>query len=425
MKHKRYDRIGEELYSGQLKNGLTVNVVTKPGFRLSYAVFAANYGGAHRRFSLGGRMHDTPAGVAHFLEHKMFDMPDGDNALSVLSANGAQPNAFTSSGMTAYFFDCTSGLEENLRMLLRFVSTPYFTQETVDKEQGIIGQEICMVEDNPGYVVYNRLMRMLYEHHPIRDQVAGSIESIAEISAETLYNCHRVFYAPSNMALCVAGDCDPERIFGLASELLPHERAEIPRADMGQPEAKLPSKGYNEELMEVSAPQFLIGARVTPASGGEKLLRQKIVAQLALRTVFGTSAEFYSRLYSGGMLNRDYDYQTDYSAGTATIMLGGESAEPQRVLAELNAELARVFGSGLDEAAFEAARRASFGSRLRGLESFDSLCLSLVDGIFGGYCALDAYEVLKSVTKAECEDFLKTFMTPDRLAMSVINPVKA
>ncbi len=141
--------------------------------------------------------------------------------------------------------------------------------------------------------------------------------------------------------------------------------------------------------------------------------------------MFGTSAEFYSRLYSGGMLNRDYDYQTDYSAGTATIMLGGESAEPQRVLAELNAELARVFGSGLDEAAFEAARRASFGSRLRGLESFDSLCLSLVDGIFGGYCALDAYEVLKSVTKAECEDFLKIFMTPDRLAMSVINPVKA
>lgn len=149
MKHKRYERIGEDLYVGQLKNGLTINVVTKPGFRLSYAVFATNYGGAHRRFSLGGVMHDTPAGVAHFLEHKMFDMPDGDNALSVLSSNGAQPNAFTSSGMTAYFFDCTSGFEENLRMLLKFVSTPYFTQETVDKEQGIIGQEICWLRITP------------------------------------------------------------------------------------------------------------------------------------------------------------------------------------------------------------------------------------------------------------------------------------
>ena len=425
MKHKRFERIGEDLYTGRLRNGLTVNVVTKPGFRLSYAVFATNYGGAHRRFSLGGRMHDTPAGVAHFLEHKMFDMPDGDNALSVLSANGAQPNAFTSSGMTAYYFDCTSGFEENLRMLLRFVSTPYFTQETVDKEQGIIGQEICMVEDNPGYVVYNRLMRMLYEHNPIRDQVAGSIESIAEITAETLYNCHKAFYAPSNMTLCVAGDCDPERIFAIADELLPRERAEVPKADMGAPETELPLKGYNEECMEVSAPQFLIGAKIAPAPDGEALLRQKIVAQLALRTVFGTSAEFYNRLYAEGTLNRDYDYEIDYSAGTATIMLGGESAQPQKVLGEINAELDRVFKNGLDGDAFEKAKRASFGSRLRGLEDFDSLCLSLVDGVFGGYCALDACELLESVTKAECEDFLKTFMTPDRLAMSVINPVKA
>ena len=425
MKHKRFERIGEDLYTGRLRNGLTVNVVTKPGFRLSYAVFATNYGGAHRRFSLGGRMHDTPAGVAHFLEHKMFDMPDGDNALSVLSANGAQPNAFTSSGMTAYYFDCTSGFEENLRMLLRFVSTPYFTQETVDKEQGIIGQEICMVEDNPGYVVYNRLMRMLYEHNPIRDQVAGSIESIAEITAETLYNCHKAFYAPSNMTLCVAGDCDPERIFAIADELLPRERAEVPKADMGAPETELPLKGYNEECMEVSAPQFLIGAKIAPAPDGEALLRQKIVAQLALRTVFGTSAEFYNRLYTEGTLNRDYDYEIDYSAGTATIMLGGESAQPQKVLGEINAELDRVFKNGLGGDAFEKAKRASFGSRLRGLEDFDSLCLSLVDGVFGGYCALDACELLESVTKAECEDFLKTFMTPDRLAMSVINPVKA
>ena len=425
MKHKRFERIGEDLYSGQLKNGLTINVVTKPGFQLSYAVFATNYGGAHRRFSLGGEMHNTPAGVAHFLEHKMFDMPDGDNALSVLSANGAQPNAFTSSVMTAYFFDCTSGFEENLRMLLKFVSTPYFTQETVDTEQGIIGQEICMVEDNPDYVVYNRLMRMLYEHNPIRDQVAGSIESIAEITAETLYNCHKAFYAPSNMTLCVAGDCDPEKVFAIADELLPREKEEVPKADMGSPESEKPIKSYNEEQMEVSAPQFLIGAKVTPSPAGSTLLHQKIVAQLALRTVFGTSSEFYNRLYADGTLNRDYDYEIDYTAGTATIMLGGESASPQKVLGEINSELARVFNDGIDETAFETAKRASFGSRLRGLEDFDSLCLSLVDGVFGGYCALDAYEVLESVKKSECEYFLKAFMAPDRLAMSVINPVKA
>ena len=180
-----------------------------------------------------------------------------------------------------------------------------------------------MVEDNPGYVVYNRLMRMLYEFNPIRDQVAGSIESIAEITAETLYNCHKAFYAPSNMTLCVAGDCDPEEVFAIADELLPREKAEIPKADMGQAESEKPIKSYNEEQMEVSA-----------------------------------------------------------------------------VIKVYQPEKGR-------------------------LEDFDSLCLSLADGVFGNYCALDAFEVLGSVSKNECEDFLKAFMTPDRLAMSVISPVKA
>ena len=424
MKHKRYEKIGEDLYSGQLHNGLQINVVTKPDFKLAYAVFATNYGGAHRRFYLGGQMHDTPAGVAHFLEHKMFDMPDGDNALSILSANGAQPNAFTASGMTAYHFDCTDGFEENLRMLLKFVSTPYFTDETVAKEQGIIGQEICMVEDNPGYVVYNRLMRMLYEHNPIRDQVAGSIESIAEITAETLYNCHKAFYAPSNMTLCVAADCDPERIFDIANEMLPRDRAEIPKADMGPAESDMPAKTYNEEFMEVSAPQFLIGAKVKPAPNGDALLRQKLTAQLAMRTLFGTSGDFYNRLYSDGTLNRDYDYEIDYAAGTATIILGGESDKPQAVLEEIKREISNVSENGLDKAAFEAAKHASFGSRLRGLEDFDNICLALVDGVFGGYCALDSFSMLESISIEECESFLNSFMAADRLALSVISPVK-
>lgn len=191
-----YKNIGETVFSATLANGLRVRVVPKPGFNSFYAVLAANYGGAHRRFELDGAHVDTPAGVAHFLEHKMFDMPDGDNALNILTANGADPNAFTSSGMTAYYFQCTENFEENLRMLLRFVSTPYFTEETVSKERGIIAQEILMGEDNPGVALYYNLLRMLYAHHPIRDRVAGTVDSIAEISADTLYACHRAFYAP-------------------------------------------------------------------------------------------------------------------------------------------------------------------------------------------------------------------------------------
>ena len=199
MQSKEFKNIGETVYGTTLPNGLRLRVIPKRGFSTCYAVFATNYGGAHRRFAIDGRIEDTPAGVAHFLEHKMFDLPNGDNALNLLSANGASPNAFTSSGVTCYYFQCTEGFEENLRMLLHFVSTPYFTSETVQKEQGIIAQEIRMGEDNPGIALYYNLLKMLYAHHPIRDRVAGTVESISEISDKTLYDCHRIFYAPSNM----------------------------------------------------------------------------------------------------------------------------------------------------------------------------------------------------------------------------------
>ena len=186
MESKHYSAIGETLYSETLPNGLRLRVVPKPGFCSRYAVFAANYGGAHRRFFLDGQPVETPAGVAHYLEHKMFDLPGGDNALDVLSANGADPNAFTASGITCYYFQCTEHFEENLRLLLHFVSTPYFTEETVQKEQGIIAQEIQMGEDSPGSAVYHRLLRQLYAAHPIRDKVVGTLDSIREITAETL-----------------------------------------------------------------------------------------------------------------------------------------------------------------------------------------------------------------------------------------------
>ena len=184
MQKLDYPGTGDVLFSGTAKNGLRIRVLPKKGFSGFYAVFATDYGGTYRRFTLDGAAYDTPAGVAHYLEHKMFDLPDGDNALTLLTQNGADPNAFTSSDVTAYYFHCTRLFEENLRLLLHFVSTPYFTEETVRKEQGIIGQEIHMGEDNPGTANYYSLLKLLYRHHPIREKVIGSIESIAEIDPD-------------------------------------------------------------------------------------------------------------------------------------------------------------------------------------------------------------------------------------------------
>lgn len=422
MQKKNYENIGECIYEGTLENGLRIRVIPKKGFSSFYAAFATDYGGAHRRFQIDGQMLDTPAGVAHFLEHKMFDLPNGDNALTMLSANGADPNAFTSSGMTCYYFQCTHSFEENLRLLLHFVSTPYFTDETVQKEQGIIAQEIRMGEDNPGVAIYYNLLKLLYSHHPVRDQVAGTVESIAEITAETLYACHKVFYAPSNMVLCVEGDVDPERIAAIAREELSPERASVPSADFGEDEGLLPCERERTVAMPVSAPQFLFGAKIEQHDGD--ILRQRLIGSLALRLLLGSSSPFYTRLYADGTLNRDFDYETDYTAGTATIIVGGESKEPEKVLRELNAEVAAVKEKGLDDERFQRAKRASLGARLRGLEDFENVCLSVVDGVFDGYEALDAIAMLDSIERRECEDFIVCNLAPERIAVSVITPKK-
>ena len=421
QKHE-YPSVGETLYTAVLDNGLELRVVPKRDYATFYAAFTTNYGGACRRFSVDGRTLDTPAGVAHYLEHKMFDLPDGDSALNILSANGADPNAFTSSGVTCYYFQCTEGFEENLRMLLHFVSTPYFTDETVEKERGIIAQEIRMGEDNPGMAVYYNLLEMLYARHPIRDRVAGTVESIQEITAETLYDCHRVFYAPSNMILCVEGDVDPEAIARIAEEVLPKEKLPVPRADFGEKESLVPAEHLRVKEMEVSAPQFLIGAKLLPGLRGTEALRQRLTASLALRMLCGASSPFFTRLYADGTLNMDFDYEVDASADTLTMIVGGESKTPEKVLEELNAEIARIAEQGFDPAAFTRTRRASLGARLRALEDFDNVCVSLAMDNFDGYCSFDSFALLEEITAEDCRRFVAQELAPERLALSIIAP---
>ena len=424
MQRIDYPGTGDVLYSGTAKNGLRVRVLPKKGFSGFYAVFATDYGGTYRKFTLDGVTHDTPAGVAHYLEHKMFDLPEGDNALTLLSQNGADPNAFTSSDVTAYYFHCTRLFEENLRMLLHFVSTPYFTAETVAKEQGIIGQEIHMGEDNPGTANYYGLLEQLYRRHPIREKVIGTVESIAQITAETLYECHRAFYTPQNMVLCVAGDVDSERILTIAEEETPGTGHAVPEVDFGAEEDLLPVERRRVIEMPVAAPQFLIGAKIRPAEKGEKLFRQQLTASLALRLLAGPSSPFYNRLYEEGLLNRFFDADADFSTGVGTVILGGESRDPDAVLKALTEEVERVNREGLDDGLFERTRRAGIGSALHAMEDFDDVCVSLALDEFDGFCYLDYPAVTASIEKRECEDFLREALQEERLAISMVRAKK-
>lgn len=423
MRVKDYGNIREQLYTEKLENGLTVYVMPKKDFNKSYAFFATDYGGADRRFSLSGKWIDTPAGVAHFLEHKMFDMPYG-NALTKLSANGASPNAYTSTDITAYHFESIEKFEENLEVLLEFVSTPYFTEESVQKEQGIIGQEIRMTEDDPDFEAYYGLMKALYAHHPLRDSVAGTVESIAEITAETLYNCHKVFYNPSNMVLCVAGDQDPEKIVEIARRVLPKEPGEVPRRDYGPEEALTPVAVYAEKKMAVGLPLFMAGCKLKAQKGGEEYLRQDLLANLASQVLMGRTAPLYIRLYTQGLINQNFYAGYEAAAGAATFIFGGESADPRKVFDEVLAETERMAKEGIDPKLFDTTKKMFYGTFIRGLNSFSNLCHTRAVAHFRGYDVYRISEILLEFTADDVAAFIRDQLKKERFALNAIFPVE-
>ena len=423
MDKRSYNRIDETVFSSTLPNGLKVFVVKKSGFRKCYAFFATDYGGADRRFKLGGKWIDTPKGVAHFLEHKMFDTPDG-NALTLLSANGASPNAYTSTEMTAYHFECTDNFEENLKVLLDFVSVPYFTADSVEKEKGIIGQEIKMIEDAPQYMMYYGLLKSLYKHNPIRDSVAGTIDSISGITEKTLYDCHNVFYNPSNMALCVVGDVDPERVLDIAEKTVVSGAGEIPQRDYGADETLKPAEKRVVSALEVGMPLFFIGSKAAPAANGKAYLKNDLVGSLAMRLIAGSSSPLFLRLYESGLINNEFAAQFDSASGASYSIVGGESRDPNRVFDELKSEIARITASGMDEKYFLRTKKAVEGRQLRALNSFDAISGGCVSGYFKDYDFFELADILDEIELSDVISFVKKCLNPDNMAISIIEPVK-
>ena len=413
---------GERVTEAVLDNGLTVRVLPRPSYRKCVACFGTDFGGADRRYRLNGESYMTPAGTAHYLEHKLFDMPDG-NALAALNASGADPNAYTSESCTMYHFECTQDFDTNLRTLLRFVSTPYFTQESVDKERGIIAQEIRMGDDSPGQKLYDDLFGCLYHTHPLRDSIAGTVESIADITPQTLYDCHAVFYRPSNMMLTAVGPVEPEAVLRAAEELLPSDWSEKPGKDYGGPEPPLPLKTRSERRMEVARPLFLLGCRAEDSGRGEDFYRRQLLARTALQCLAGRTTPFFSRLYAEGLLNLSFDADAEFLLGQRLLTFSGETDEPERVYDALRTELDRVGRDGIDPALFDRIQKSIYGGRLRALDSPAGLAVSLAESVPDGVDPLDDLRLLETLTADEVSAFLRDSFPADAMAMSVIRPV--
>jgi len=421
MKIKHYDKIHEKVYSEKLNNGLSVFVIPKKDFSRKYAFFATNYGGADRRFKVGGEWIDTPEGVAHFLEHKMFDTENG-NALVALSANGASPNAYTSSEMTAYYFSCTDNFNENLKTLLSFVSVPYFTSESVAKEQGIIGQEIRMTDDEPEYALYFNLMKCLYSHHPLRYSVAGTVESIAQITENTLYDCHKIFYNPSNMVLCVIGDVDANTVIEIANDILPKSAGEIPARDYGEEESASSSTSSVAVSMDIGMPMFAMGFKCGKVENGTEFLKTDLIASLSLSILAGKSSKLYADLYSHSLVSDSFSAEYETVTDQSHIIISGESNDPQAVSDMLRAEIDRINDNGIDVGYFNRIKKSYHGKLIRSLNSFENTCAGIASTYFKGCSYFDRISVLDAITKDDVEKFIRNNLTPEKFAISIITP---
>ncbi len=420
MTMREYPQLGEKVFWRRLPNGLPVAVIPRPGFTRKIAYFVTDFGSIHRCFTMDGTSYEAPMGVAHYLEHKLFDMP-GRDISGELAALGAMVNAFTSYDMTAYYFSCTEHFPACLRLLLEFVSTPYFTRESVRKEQGIIGQEIDMNADAPETRIFENLMRAMYGSHPIREPILGTRPSIGEITPQILNICHRAFYRPDNMLLCVMGDVDPEQVQAIAQEATAHMPCpRVERQDRWD-EPMRPLESIVREPMEVAMPMFQVGFKCEPLEKGEEAVRKEMVADLAAEALFGESSPLYLRLYQEGLIDSSFGGGFETVEGMSMLTASGDSDDPEAVRDAILQQAQILLREGLPEETLLRMKRSAMGRRIRGLDSFDSTCFRLCAYHFSGFDYFRFPSVYQAVTAREILAFIRQTVTEERCCLSIID----
>lgn len=417
----------ETLYYYRVDPGMDVYVLPKPGYQKKYAIFSTRFGSIDNRFRVEPEENFTvvPDGVAHFLEHKLFE-DDRGNVFDRFASLGASANAFTSFTQTTYLFSCTANFKENLDQLLNFVQEPYFTEQTVQKEQGIISQEIKMYEDHPHWRVFFNLLEALYREHPVRNDIAGTVESIAQITPELLYRCYNTFYHPSNMAVFVVGDLIPEEVgrqveenlanhhyqpMGSIVRLYPHEPAEITRERIAQ------------ELV-VSEPIFFLGFKdmVVDKLRGRDLMRREILMELVLDIMFGSSEALYNDLYREDLIDENFGAEYTAEINYGFTMIGGETKDPDQLYQRIMEIVAHVKKEGVSTEQFERHRRKILGGYIRRFNSLEFIANNFLAYRFRGTDLFELPSILQEIRREEALALVEENLEPARHAVSLILP---
>lgn len=413
-------RLNEKVFHFRHNTGLDIYIEPKKGYSSNYAIFGTKYGSIDNRFIWKGEDITVPEGIAHFLEHKLFESEDGD-AFQRYARTGASANAYTSFDKTCYLFSCTDKFQESLEILLDFVQSPYFTQQTVEKEQGIIGQEIRMYLDDPGWRVFFNLLGALYQNHPVKIDIAGTEKSISMITADLLYKCYYAFYNLNNMVLCVSGDVDPDAIMKTADKLLkPAESSIVQSKFEDEPDSIV--KNRVEQKLSVSVPLFHFGFKDKPALGREMAFKEAVTSIL-LEIIGGDASPLYRRLYDSGLINASFGMQYFNGRSFAATVVGGESREPEKVMTEFLNEIETLKNKGIEKADFERAKRTVFGRLVAHYDSVDEIANGLSSCHFYGVGPFEMVDVAASVTIEDVYARLNEHFDGNNCALSVVLPL--
>ena len=418
-------KVKEKLYIEKLENGLTVMIMPKKNIQKKYMIWATNFGSIDNKFIAPNDKEETniPDGMAHFLEHKMFEQQNGTNSLDTLTALGVNANAYTTTDHTCYLFECTDNFYPAMDELMDYVQNPYFTDQNVEKEKGIIGQEIQMYDDYPSWAVYMNAMKCMYKNNPIIIDIAGSIESISKIDKEILYKCYNTFYHPSNMVMCFAGEFEPEALIEeVKKRLKPTEKhGEIKRIYPEEPEQIV--KKENTQNMEVSMPIFVIGIKDVIDNKNctsSSIVKKHIAIEILLNMLIGKSSKLYKELYEAELITGEPYLDYEFSKQYAHVSITGQSNDPKKVLEKFEAEIKQMKENDIDLAHFQRVKNMIYGNYVKEYDDVAEICRMFVGDYMKGINSFEYIEEYEQVTPEYTKQVLEEVFKEDKTVLSIV-----
>ncbi len=424
MKIIESSRIKEKAYVEKLENGLTVIIIPKANTNKKYIMWGTHFGSIDNHFIMPktGEEVYIPDGVAHFLEHKMFEQENGKNSLDVLMALGIDANAYTTNDHTAYLFECSNKFYEGLDELMDYVQHPYFTDENVEKEKGIIAQEIKMYDDDPGWRMYINAMDCMYKNNPVKLDIAGTVESISKITPDVLYKCYNTFYNPSNMTMVVCGDFVPEDLLEEIKKRLVKKEPQGEIKRIYPPKENKINKPYKEDEMEVSMPIFAIGYKDNEElkENRENIIKKHIAIEILLNIAIGKSSDLYKELYESGDLLAEPDLDYEFSDEYAHVLISGQSTNPKKIYEKVKETFEKYKQDGLDEEHFNRIQRKIYGDYVVEYNSVGDIARMFLSDKMKQINSFDYIEEYFQVTKEYTEDVLKNVFKTENMILSVV-----